>query len=102
MLQAVCPIPSALLVHTDGHNVATALVTLDPEVRDQWRTGAQPVRHHPAVRAYVRSGVDVPNGRLNPWETIREYWILDHDHDHDHDVTVEDDELTPSRKVIAR
>ena len=47
----------------------------------------------PAVRAYVQSCVDELNGRLNRWETIKDFRILDHD------LSVEGDELTPSLKV---
>ena len=41
----------------------------------------------------MRSCVDVLNGRLNRWETIKDFRILDHD------LTVDDGELTPSLKV---
>jgi long-chain acyl-CoA synthetase len=37
--------------------------------------------------------VDELNSRLNRWETIKDFRILDHD------MTVESDELTPSMKV---
>ena len=46
-----------------------------------------------AVRAYVDSCVGVLNGRLNRWETIKQFRILDHD------LTVDEGELTPSVKV---
>lgn len=47
----------------------------------------------PAVRAYLDSCVDVVNSRLNRWESIKDFRILDHD------LTVDDGELTPSMKV---
>ena len=47
----------------------------------------------PAVEAYVRSSIGELNGRLNRWETIKDFRILDHD------LSVENDELTPSMKV---
>lgn len=100
MFKAVCPLASEMLVHADGRNYATALVTLDPEALTQWgRAQGLPATDYaalaadPAVRAYVDSCVDVLNGRLNRWETIKDFRILDHD------LTVDDDELTPSMKV---
>ncbi len=101
MFKAVCPLASQILVHGDGRNYATALITLDPDALAQWGR-AQGLREHrlprpslqdPAVHAYVRSCVDELNGRLNRWETIKDFRILDHD------LTVEADELTPSMKV---
>jgi long-chain acyl-CoA synthetase len=100
MFKAVCPLASAMLVHADGRNYATALVTLDPEALSQWAraqgltaTDYAVLAADPAVSDYVRSCIDVLNGRLNRWETIKEFRILDHD------LTVDDDELTPSLKV---
>ncbi|MGZ5405001.1 MAG: AMP-dependent synthetase/ligase [Nocardioides sp.] len=100
VFKAVCPIASAMVVHADGRNYATALVALDPEALAQWgmaqslaATEYAALAAHPAVRAYVHSCVDVLNGRLNRWETIKEFRILDHD------LTVDDGELTPSMKV---
>ena len=100
MFKAVCPLASEMLVHADGRNYATALVTLDPEALAQWgraqslsATDYVALAADPAVRAYVGSCVDALNGRLNPWETIKDFRILDHD------LTVDDGELTPSMKV---
>jgi long-chain acyl-CoA synthetase len=98
--KAVCTLASQMLVHADGRNYATALVALDPEALDQWgRAQGLPAADyaalatHPEVRAYVGSCVEVLNGRLNRWETIKDFRILDHD------LSVDDDELTPSMKV---
>ena len=100
MFKAVCPLASAMIVHADGRNYATALIALDPEALAQWAraqsleaTDYAALAADPAVRDYVRSCVDVLNGRLDRWETIKEFRILDHD------LTVDDGELTPSLKV---
>ena len=45
------------------------------------------------MRAYVASCVDVVNGRLNRWETVKDFRILDRD------LSVESGDLTPSMKV---
>ena len=100
MFKAICPLASEMLVHADGRNYATALIVLDPEALAQWgRAQRLPggdyaaLAADPAVRAYVDSCVDVLNGRLNRWETIKDFRILDHD------LSIEDGELTPSMKV---
>ena len=100
MFKAVCPLASEMVVHADGRHYATALVTLDPDALTQWgraqglaATDYTALTADPAVREYVGSCVDVVNGRLNRWETIKDFRILDHD------LTVDDGELTPSMKV---
>lgn len=100
LFKAVCPLASSMLVHADGRNYATALVTLDPEALAQWARAQgldaddyATLTADPAVLDYVRSCVDVVNGRLNRWETIKDFRILDRD------LTVDGGELTPSMKV---
>jgi long-chain acyl-CoA synthetase len=100
LFKAVCPLASQMLVHADGRNYATALVTLDPEALLQWAQAQgraagdyAALVADSAVRAYVATCVDVLNGRLNRWETIKDFRILDHD------LSVDDGELTPSMKV---
>ena len=100
MFQAICPLASQLLVHGDGRNYATALITLDPEALAQWgrARGLKAADYallteDPAVHRYVQACVEELNGRLNRWETIKDFRILDHD------LSVEGGELTPSMKV---
>ncbi len=100
IFKAVCPLASQIVVHADGRSYATALVTLDPEALVQWgKAEGMPTSDYaalaasPEVHDYVRSCVEELNGRLNRWETIKEFRILDHD------LTVENGELTPSMKV---
>ncbi|MGN6300944.1 MAG: AMP-dependent synthetase/ligase [Angustibacter sp.] len=98
--KAVCPLASEMVVHADRRNYATALVTLDAEALTQWgrAQGLAPTEYgalaaDPAVHAYVGTCIEALNRRLNRWETIKDFRILDHD------LTVDDDELTPSMKV---
>ena len=98
--KAVCPLASEMIVHADGRNYATALVTLDAEALTQWgRAHDLPTTDYveltadPAVHAYVGSCIEVLNSRLNRWETIKDFRVLDHD------LSIDDDELTPSLKV---
>jgi long-chain acyl-CoA synthetase len=100
IFKAVCPLASQMLVHADRRNYATALIALDPDALAQWgraqgltATDYPAMAANPAVRGYVQSCVDELNSRLNRWETIKDFRILDHD------LSVEGDELTPSLKV---
>ena len=48
---------------------------------------------HPEVHAQVRASVEHVNSRLNRWETLKDFRVLDHD------LSVDSGELTPSLKV---
>ncbi|MCB0897129.1 MAG: long-chain fatty acid--CoA ligase [Nocardioides sp.] len=100
LFKAVCPLASQMVVHAEGRNYATALITLDSEALAQWAAanGFPPADYAdlaalPEVRAYVQASMDQVNARLNRWETIKDFRILDRD------LTVEDGEVTPSMKV---
>ncbi|GAA2151744.1 AMP-dependent synthetase/ligase [Nocardioides koreensis] len=98
--KAVCPLASQIVVHGDGRNYATALITLDPEALAQWATARglaagdyRTLTADPAVHDYVQDCLEAVNDRLNRWETIKDFRVLDHD------LSVEAGELTPSMKV---
>ncbi|MFZ2017017.1 MAG: long-chain fatty acid--CoA ligase, partial [Nocardioides sp.] len=107
MFKAVCPLASQMFVHADRRNYATALITLDPDALAQWARAQGLVEADyeadyavlaadQNVHSYVNSTVGELNGRLNRWETIKDFRILDHD------LSVESGELTPSLKVKRR
>jgi long-chain acyl-CoA synthetase len=100
LFKALCPLASHMLVHAEGRSYATALVALDAEALEQWArahglTGTDYASRaaDPAVRAYVQECLDEVNRRLNRWETIKDFRILDHD------LSTERGEVTPSLKV---
>lgn len=100
MFKAVCPLASQMLVHGDRRNYATALITLDPDALAQWaRAQGLPTSDYKSLTAdatvedYVRGCVEELNGRLNRWETIKDFRILSQD------LSVDNDELTPSMKI---
>jgi long-chain acyl-CoA synthetase len=99
----ICGLASQFVVHGDGRNYVTALVTLDPDALAQWAETNGVAERDPAalarrddVRAVVAAGVKQLNAGLNRWETIKDFRILDHD------LTVESGELTPSLKLKRR
>jgi long-chain acyl-CoA synthetase len=98
--KAICPYASQFLVHGSERNYCVALVTLDPDAIQLWAAdnglaGAsyEEVVASPQARAMVEGYVDTLNLRLNRWETIKRWILLDHD------LSVESGELTPSMKV---
>jgi long-chain acyl-CoA synthetase len=99
----LCPLASQFVVHGDGRNYCTALVTLDPEALALWARANHVAETDPAeltrnaeVRAVVAAAVEKLNGTLARWETIKDFRILDHD------LTIEAGELTPSMKLKRR
>ena len=98
--KAVCPYASQFLVHGAERNFVVALITLDPDAMQGWaaengmadKSYAEIVSSQP-VQDMVGGYVETLNGRLNRWETIKKWILLDHD------LTVESGELTPSLKV---
>jgi long-chain acyl-CoA synthetase len=99
----ICGLASQFVVHGDGRNYVTALVTLDPDALAQWAETNGVAERDPAalarrddVHAVVAAGVKQLNAGLNRWETIKDFRILDHD------LTVESGELTPSLKLKRR
>ena len=101
--KALCPYVSQFVVHGNDRNFVTALVALDTDAMTEW--GA----HHDmagesyativtseACREMVSSYVDQLNAKLNRWETVKKFIVLDHE------PSVESGELTPSMKVKRR
>lgn len=98
--KAICPYASQFIVHGAERNYCVALITLDPESMASW------AEHHgkgslsyseivalPEVQEMVGDYVDELNLRLNRWETIKKWVLLDRD------LSVEGGEITPSLKV---
>ncbi|HSP18524.1 MAG TPA: AMP-binding protein, partial [Myxococcaceae bacterium] len=99
-LKALCPLAGQVLVHAERRKYASALLAPDAEALTQWgRARGLDVSDFarltadPAVHAYVGHCIQELNSRLNRWETIKDFRILDHE------LTVEADELTPSLKL---
>jgi long-chain acyl-CoA synthetase len=99
----ICGLASQFVVHGDGRNYVTALVTLDPDALVQWAETNGVAERDPAalagredVHALVAAGVKQLNAGLNRWETIKDFRILEHD------LTIESGELTPSLKLKRR
>ncbi|MBC9735608.1 AMP-dependent synthetase/ligase [Nocardioides marmotae] len=98
--KALCPYTSQFMVFGNERNYCVALITLDPDAMAAWAgengmadKSYSEVVASPQVKEMVAGYVEQLNGRLNRWETIKKWEILDHD------LTIESGELTPSMKV---
>ena len=98
--KAICPYASQFMVFGEERNYCVALITLDPDAMTGWAaengmegSSYTEVVNSDAVKAMVTGYVDELNARLNRWETIKKWQLLDHD------LTIESGELTPSMKV---
>ncbi len=98
--KSICPYAGQFIVHGAERNFCVALITLDPDSMEGWaaengmagRTYPEVVASQ-AVQDMVAGYVETLNTRLNRWETIKKWIVLDHD------LSVESGELTPSMKV---
>jgi long-chain acyl-CoA synthetase len=98
--KAICPYASQFLVHGNDRNYVVALITLDPDQMQEWaghrgKTGLSysEIVALPEVQEMVGGYIDELNSKLNRWETIKKWKLLDRD------LSIEDNELTPSMKV---
>jgi long-chain acyl-CoA synthetase len=100
--KALCPLLSNVVVHAEGRNFATALVTLDPDTTESFAQaegitgGPEQWAQAPAVDKVVRAAMAELNTGLNRWETVKDVRILSRD------LSIEDGELTPSLKIKRR
>lgn len=103
MLVANCPYISQVVVHGDDRKYISALVVLDPDSLTGWSenheggklkgTDYRDLTQHPEVTSMVQRYVDQANGRLERWETVKRFRVLDHE------FTVADGAVTPSLKI---
>jgi long-chain acyl-CoA synthetase len=98
--KAICPYASQFVVFGEERNYVVALITLDPDAMTGWAEengmsgkSYSEVVGSEQVKEMVQGYVDQLNQRLNRWETIKKWELLDHD------LSVESGELTPSMKV---
>ena len=98
--KALCPYASQFMVFGSERNFVVALITLDPDAMAGWAEengmsgkSYTEVVQSQAVKDMIAGYVEQLNAKLNRWETIKKWEILDHD------LTIESGELTPSMKV---
>lgn len=100
MFKGISALTSQILVHGNDRNFCSALITLDPDAVAEWAAGHgmkgasyTEVVSSPEMRAVIQAQIDELNTKVNRWETIKKFAILDHD------LSIESGEITPSMKV---
>lgn len=99
-LAANIPYASQVVAMGDGRKYVSALLTLDPAAVEAWaqRHGKEgmayaEVTQLPEMRASIDRHLGVANARLERWETVKRYAILDHE------LSVEDGGVTANMKL---
>jgi long-chain acyl-CoA synthetase len=101
MFKGETGLASAFVVIANERNYASALVGLDPDAlaafaQDHGLTGDHAgLSREPAVHEALQAAVDSLNSKLNRWETIKAFRVLDYVMDPD----LTPDEVTPSLKI---
>ncbi len=100
VFKGVCSLASQMVVHGNDRNFCSALITLDADAVAAWAESHgmsgksySEVVSSPEMNEVISKDVDELNAKLNRWETIKKFAILDHD------LSVESGELTPSLKL---
>ena len=94
--KADCPLASYMLIEANNRKFVSAIIALDSEACAVWaQAHGKPddlaaLSRDPDLIADVRADVDRLNSKLNHWEQVRKFIILDHD------LTVANGELTPA------
>ena len=100
IFKGLSSLTSQILVHGNERNFCTALITLDPDAVAEWaaNNGMEgksyaEVVSSPQIHQIIEGQIGELNAKINRWEQIKKFAILDHD------LSPESGELTPSMKV---
>lgn len=100
MFKGICPLVSNVVVHGNERNFCSALIALEADAATAWAAqhgldgkSYSEIAASPQIQQELQSAIDELNSKLNRWETIKKFAVLDAD------LTVESGELTPSLKV---
>ncbi|KAA1423662.1 long-chain fatty acid--CoA ligase [Mumia zhuanghuii] len=100
IFKGVCPLASQMIVHGNNRNFVTALITIDPDAAALFAEGHglsgksyAEIVTSPEMQKAIAGYVDELNSKLNRWETVKKWKVLDRD------LSVEEGEITPSLKL---
>jgi long-chain acyl-CoA synthetase len=103
MFKAVCPYTSQAVVVGQARNYVTMLISLDEDAIAGWAAGGplagksyQEILAAAETEKLIADYIEVLNGKLNRWETIKKFAILPRD------LSIEHGEVTPSMKIKRR
>ena len=86
MFKGISALTSQIVVHGNERNFCSALITLDPDGVAEWaahngmagKSYAEVVTS-PEMHDVIQGQIDELNSKINRWETIKKFAILDHD-----------------------
>jgi long-chain acyl-CoA synthetase len=97
---AAIPFISQAIAVGDGRNYISAILTLDRDNLAKWAAvhsladrSYEQLTQSAEVRSAVQALIDTANGKLERWETVKKFTILDHE------FTVDEGGVTPSMKL---
>ncbi len=99
-ITANIPYVSQAVAVGDGRKYCSALIVLDPQMLQTWadkrslgHLSYAELTQRPEIRASIERQMDKVNARLERWETVKRFAILDHE------LTVDNDGVTPNMKI---
>lgn len=100
VFKGISSLTSQILVHGNERNFCSALITLDPDAVTEWAEhngmsgkSYSEVVQSAKIQEIIGGQIEELNSRLNRWEQIKRWAVLDHD------LSIESGEITPSMKV---
>ena len=98
-IQANIPFVSQSIAIGDGRKYVSALVVLDPALLQKWadkraiQGGFAELSQRPEIRDSIERWMERVNAKLERWETVKKFTILDHE------LTVENAGVTANMKI---
>ena len=98
-IQANIPFVSQSIAIGDGRKYVSALVVLDPALLQKWadkraiQGGYAELSQRPEIRDSIERWMERVNAKLERWETVKKFTILDHE------LTVENAGVTANMKI---
>ncbi|HHT11625.1 MAG TPA: long-chain fatty acid--CoA ligase [Propionibacterium sp.] len=99
-IQANIPYVAQSIAIGEGRKYVSALVVLDPALLEKWAEKRQlghlsyaELSQRPEIKASIEKWMNRVNERLEKWETVKTFAILDHE------LTVENDGVTANMKI---
>ena len=98
-IQANIPYIAQSIAVGDGRKYVSALVVLDPALLQKWadKRGIEgsyaELSQRPEIRESIQKWMDRANSKLERWETVKKFTILDHE------LTVENAGVTANMKI---
>lgn len=99
-IQANIPYVAQSIAIGEGRRYVSALLVLDPVLLQKWadkhdlgHLSYAELSQRPEIRASVERWMQRANAKLERWETVKQFAILDHE------LTVDNDGVTPNMKI---